>query len=277
MPATSGFAEINGARLYYEIDGLGPEVVLVHAGICDSRMWDAQWEAFSEHYRVLRYDMRGFGRSEPVDNAYTHHRDLEALLGFLNIPSAALVGCSKGGGVCASLAVDRPDLLWALAMVCSDPPGFEPEPAPAPPPRWDELVKAFEAGDLERAAELEVQIWVVGRARTPEQVDPRIRERVREMDLVALRNEKRGLGTEEQPEPPAFQRLAAIEAPVLALLGEYDDPFFVLAAEELKRRLPRTRSETIAGAAHLPNMERPDEFNRLVLEFLTQRRNELKL
>lgn len=265
-PAT--YAEINGARLFYEHDGIGPDVVLVHAGICDSRMWDAQWAAFTERHRVLRYDMRGFGHSEPVDDAFMHHRDLEALLAYLDIPSAALIGCSKGGGVCASLAVDRPDLVSALVMVCSGPPGFNPEPAPAEPPQWAELLKAYEDGDLERANELELQIWVDGRGRTPQQVDPAIREQVREMNAIVLLNEKRGLGSEEKQEPPALERLGVVDAPVLALLGEHDDPYFVLAADEMKRRLPGARSETIAGAAHLPNMEQPDVFNRLVLEFL---------
>ncbi len=266
--AGSGYAEINGARLYYEHDGSGPDVVFVHAGICDSRMWEPQWAAFTERHRVLRYDLRGYGRSEPVDAAFMHHRDLEALLSYLNISSAALIGCSKGGGVCASLAVDRPELVSALVMVCSDPPGFDPDPAPAEPPQWEELVAAFKAGDLERSNELELQIWVDGRGRTPEQVDPALREQVREMNAIVLRNDKRGLGSEEQQQPPALERLDVVTAPVLALLGEYDDPYFVLAAAEMKRRIPGLQSRTIAGAAHLPNMEQPAQFNRLVLEFL---------
>ena len=75
----NGFAEVGGARFYYEIAGEGPPLVLLHAGIADGRMWDEQFEVFAEHYQVLRYDRRGFGKTEMVAGAYSHHRDLHEL------------------------------------------------------------------------------------------------------------------------------------------------------------------------------------------------------
>ncbi|MBA3953508.1 MAG: alpha/beta fold hydrolase, partial [Rubrobacter sp.] len=132
---------------------------------------------------------------------------------------------------------------------------------------WDELVAADEAGDLERVSELEVRMWVDGPRRGPEVVDPTVRDLVREMNLIALKNEVLKLGEELELQPPAVSRLSQIRAPTLVLVGEEDRPR-PLAAADLLESLPDARKTVMAGTAHLPNMERPEEFNRLVLDFL---------
>jgi 3-oxoadipate enol-lactonase len=85
--------------LYAEVAGEGSTVVLVHAGICDSRMWGPQWDAFPAAHRTVRYDLRGFGRSPLPPQPYSHGRDLIALLEQLRIERATLVGASLGGRV----------------------------------------------------------------------------------------------------------------------------------------------------------------------------------
>ncbi len=87
---------VNGATLYYELVDEAEPLVLVHAGIADSSMWDAQIEAFAQHYRVIRYDMRGFGKTAMVEEPYSHHEDLRGLLDSLKAGRAHLVGCSMG-------------------------------------------------------------------------------------------------------------------------------------------------------------------------------------
>ena len=93
----SGLAEVNGARLYYEASGKGPAVVLVHGGLVDSRMWDAQMKPLSKRFRVVRYDIRGYGRSPAPTVEYYPHEDLRALLDYLKIERATVVGLSLGG------------------------------------------------------------------------------------------------------------------------------------------------------------------------------------
>src|SRR5690349_14993808 len=98
--ARTGVADVNGTRLFYEIAGAGPALVLLHGFSLDARMWDAQFAAFAQRYRVLRYDARGFGRSGvPGAEHYSHADDLHALLGHLGIAQAALIGFSLGGGI----------------------------------------------------------------------------------------------------------------------------------------------------------------------------------
>jgi 3-oxoadipate enol-lactonase len=105
----SGFAEVNGASLYYESLGQGEPVVLLHAGIADGRMWDEQFGTFAEGYRVVRYDRRGFGRSAMVDGTYSHHDDLRGVLDHLGIEHASFVGCSMGGGAAIDFALGHPE------------------------------------------------------------------------------------------------------------------------------------------------------------------------
>jgi pimeloyl-ACP methyl ester carboxylesterase len=261
-------AFVNGAEIHYEIQGVGDPLVLVHAGIADRRMWDPQLEAFAERYRVIRYDLRGFGETAPVAGPYSHHDDLRALLDHLGVERASFVGCSMGGGVALDFALENPEATAALVLVCSAVGGFEPDLEP--PREWDELVEADAAGDLERVSELEVRIWVDGPRRDPEAVDPAVRDLVREMNGIALRNEAAGLGEEVPLDPPAAERLHEVRCPTLVVVGELDQPFAALRADLLTVGVPGARKVTMRGTAHLPNMERSGEFNSLVLEFLSE-------
>jgi 3-oxoadipate enol-lactonase len=266
MLRETGMEEVNGARIYYEVAGEGEPLVLVHAGIADSRMWEGQLETFAERYRVIRHDMRGFGRTALVDRPYSHHEDLRGLLDRLEVERAHLVGCSLGGGAVLDFALEYPQRVGDLVLVGSAVGGFRPDIDP--PRQWDEIVSADEAGDLERISELEVQIWVDGPGRSPEDVDASIRDLVREMNLIALQNEALELGEEWEPEPPAADRLPDIQAPTLLIVGDGDQPRVFAAADLLEKELPHVRKVVLHGTAHVPNMERPEEFNRIVLHFL---------
>jgi 3-oxoadipate enol-lactonase len=266
MLRETGMEEVNGARIYYEVAGEGEPLVLVHAGIADSRMWEGQLETFAERYRVIRHDMRGFGRTALVDRPYSHHEDLRGLLDRLEVERAHLVGCSLGGGAVLDFALEYPQRVGDLVLVGSAVGGFRPDIDP--PRQWDEIVAADEAGDLERISELEVQIWVDGPGRSPEDVDASIRDLVREMNLIALQNEALELGEEWEPEPPAADRLPDIQAPTLLIVGDGDQPRVFAAADLLEKELPHVRKVVLHGTAHVPNMERPEEFNRIVLHFL---------
>ena len=185
-----GLAEASGPRLYFEISGRGEPVIPVHAGIADHRMWDPQVAALASAYQVLNYDMRGFGRSGMAGGPYSHHGDLRDLLDHLAIERARLVGCSNGGRTVI-------------------------DPESTPPAQLDELV---------------VRIWVDGPYRSPDRVDPAIRNLVREMNLVALRNQATGLGEVIQSETSAAQRLGEFRATALALVGKMDRPEIIAAA-----------------------------------------------
>lgn len=266
--AQAGFAAINGAHLYYESAGTGPPLLFVHAGICDSRMWDEQFAHFARHYRVVRYDMRGYGQTAAVDGPFAHHHDLYSLLKHLGIARTHLLGCSMGGSACLDFVLAYPDIVDRLILVGSAPSGYQTNrPLPAQLATVD---AALEKGDFATAAELETQIWVDGIGRTPEQVAPAIRDLVRAMNMIALQNEVLDLGQPQPLDPPAAQRLAEVQAPTLLLIGDLDQPRTLDAIEFMAERLPNARKVVMSGTAHLPNLEQPEQFNAIMLDFLAQ-------
>jgi 3-oxoadipate enol-lactonase len=255
------------------VAGDGPAVVLIHAGICDSRMWEPQWAPFARDHRTIRMDLRGFGRSELTPGGYADARDLADLLGTLGVERAALVAASYGGQVAMELAVARPDLVEALVLAGASLPGHDwSAPVRA---GFAEEEAAMERGDLDAAVEADLRLWVDGQGRPLEAVDPEVRERVRvmqrrafELQLPAHQDPDRY--EEEELEPGWADRLRTIWAPALVLVGEHDVADAHQLADRLARELPRATVGTVAGAAHLPSMERPADFNQRTLAFLAE-------
>lgn len=259
-----GIADVNGTRLAYEVRGAGHPLVLLHAGIADARMWDDQIDAFAERYLVVRYDARGFGRSDPAVGAHAPHADLAALLAALGVERAHLLGLSMGGAVALDAALAYPRLASALVLAAARPGGLPPSQSLRD--AWTAVDVRVEAGDVPGAVELELRMWVDGPSRAPGDVAPAVRERVREMNAALFAGPDEG---DPAPlDPPAVGRLAEVSVPTLVLVGDRDQPDVLAAADVLAAGIPGARSVTISDTAHVPNMERPAEFNRLVLDFL---------
>jgi len=266
----SGFAFINNASIYYEIAGAGQPFVMIHAGIADDRQWNNEFAYFSNHFQVVRYDLRGFGKSEPVDGEFSHLSDLAALLDYLKLERPIiLMGCSMGGGLAMDFALTHPSKVKALIMVGSGPKGLEldvPESA-----KFEQLEHAYDSGDLDLVAELETQIWFDGEGRSPAQVNQAMRQLAYEMNRNALSHEAKHLG-QRQPDTtfPAAERLAELNMPVLVIAGKQDTPYILAAADYMVEKVPFARKVIIADAAHLLNMDQPEEFRRIVTSFLDE-------
>ncbi len=266
MDSESGFLEVNGARLYYELAGAGPSVALLHSGIADSRMWDTEFEQLRRNFRVLRYDLRGYGRSPAVAGPFSHVEDLHAVLEVLNFQPAALVGSSKGGTVALDFCLVHPQEVSALVLACSAPSGYTF--TGDDPPQWEPMVAAYKAGDFARAAELEVEIWLVGPQRRPDEVAERLRRQVAEMDEIALRNEAEGGMEEQRLAVPALERLGEVLLPVLVVSGGKDDPNMPAAARHMAESLADARLVEFPECSHFPNLEEPERFNQVLGDFL---------
>ena len=269
---TRGFAEMNGAKLYYEVTGAGHPLVLLHEGIADSRMYDDQFNAFAQRYRVVRFDIRGFGQSDlpPGDESVALYEDLYGLLAFLGIKKTYVLGMSMGGAIALDFTLAHPVMVDALILVAPgvsgyDMASFEVEYQAI----GEEIEEAVKRGDYERASELETRIWVVGPERTPQQVDPSVRQRVYEMNLHNFRN----MGAAEFPpsqelDPPAIARLGEVAVPTCLIIGDKDVREMLSIIEKLEQGIPGARKVVMRDVAHALNMEQPEEFNRIVLDFL---------
>ena len=259
----------DGAHLEYEIAGSGPTVTLIHPGLWDMRTWDREFPRFVEAgYRVLRYDVRGYGGSSRLEagTTYSNARDLLALLDANEVTQTALIGCSMGGGIALDLALERPERPWAVVVVATALGGYE---ATEEEEEWDAnayapVDAALEAGDPERALDLELTIWAsLG---TNDDAGRRIRE-IAFDNIHQLTMEESG---RERLDPPAAHRLAELDVPTLILDAEHDPPFQHRIAELLAREVPGAQMEVIEGADHVVNMRRPERFDELVLPFLAE-------
>jgi pimeloyl-ACP methyl ester carboxylesterase len=265
----TGYASIGDGKLYYEMAGEGETLVLVHAGIVDSRMWDDQWDAFTRRFRVIRYDMRGFGKSDPAQGPVSRRAELYRLLTELKVERAALLGTSLGGETVVDLALEHPEMASALIVVSAVPSGFELQ---GEPPRYImEMMQAAQQGELERATDLQIRISIDGPFREPEQVNPEVRKRAAEMNRIPVK-----YGTfftaDAQPadplDPPATTRLGDIRVPTLVMVGALDHPEILRAADVMVSGIKRAKKVIIPDSAHLPNMEQPQAFNQAALNFL---------
>lgn len=268
LETKSGFVNIDKAQLYYETAGRGVPLVMIHAGVADSRQWNNEFTFFGRSHQVIRYDLRGYGKSEPVDGEFNHIDDLVAVLDALGLKEpAVLMGCSMGGGLAMDFALTHPSRVRALIMVGSGPSGLELDvPTPA---KFAEAEKAFEAGDLDLVCEIETQIWFDGTGRAPEQVNQAMRKLAYEMNRQALAHEARQLGKRlPNTQTPAFDRLSDLKIPVLIIVGAHDTPYILAAADYMVERIPSAQKVIIEDAAHLPNMDQPEEFQAIVTNFL---------
>ncbi len=261
-----GFAAVPNGELYYEVMGKGEPLVLIHGGAMDHRMWDDQFEHFAKKYRVVRYDVRGSGLSRSPYGGHRDYEELRMLLDHLNIDRAHLVGLSLGGRIAIDFAIVHPDRVLKLVPVSPGLSGYEFNAEPEQ--KCEQAIReAYLKADFEGAAEAFLAGWTVGPRRHAEDVDPAFLQRV----LALIReNIKPGLdaGYMLEAEPPAIGRLAEIKAPTLIVIGDLDMPGILEIAGRIEKEVAGSKKVVIKGAAHTVNMEKPEQFEKVVGVFL---------
>jgi pimeloyl-ACP methyl ester carboxylesterase len=208
--------------------------------------------------------VRGFGKSKSPTSYYSNHGDLRDLLDSLGIERADVLGLSMGGAIAIDFTLAYPNRVAALIPVAAGLSGYR---ATSNRALRDELNAAYERGDKERAVELSLQVWTDGPNRTPDQVDPDVRERIRAMtvhtfDLPDVEPWLQAL------EPPAIGRLAEVQVPTLFVVGDQDVEDILKIGDLIVTQVPGAQRAVIPGTAHHLNLEQPVEFNRIVLDFL---------
>ena len=256
-------APVDGGTLAYQIVGEGPPVVLLHAGSWDRRMWAPQLEAFAgAGHTVIAYDQRGYGRSSRPTAPYSATRDHAQLLEHLGVPSAAMVGVSRGGRLSIDVAIERPELVDALVVACSALSGYGWDAGPEVEAKLEEMERMVEAGDLEAAVELELSVW------TPLSTDPPTDRLIHDVAMENRHVDTLDWSLAAQLDPPAAERLGEVRAPALVIAADHDVAAFQDLSRVIADGIPGSRFVLMEGPDHLPNLRRPREFNRLVLDFL---------
>lgn len=260
----SGLAEVNGTRLSYESRGKGPAVVLIHGGLVDSRLWGEQMRPLSKRFRVVRYDLRGYGQSAAPTEPFSHLEDLRALLDFLKIERATLVGLSLGGIIAADFALEHPGRVERLVLVG---PGLRGDKQPPPKDAAAALEAMSKGAEAFADATLKRELYAAVRPGTEAYA---LLRRMLLDNFKALST--RPPGILKYPETPTAERLADIRAPTLVLIGSRDGRNLLNIADTLASKIPGARKLFIHGSSHHPPVERPKAFNHALLEFLNNRK-----
>lgn len=263
---------VPGAKLHYETDGdpLMPALLLIHAGIANLRMWDPQVADLTRNHFVVRYDTRGSGETVSRNVPFSHQADALAVLDHVGVGRATLIGCARGGSIAIDLAVEHPERVSGLVVIGGGPSGFpEVELTDAEDELFDALDEAFDAGDWPRLARLEVELWAIGPLRRAADLDPAFVAAAHTLNLANV------IHAEEAPvpqplDPPAVDRVVDLDMPALITVGEFDITPALAQYEYLLETVPQASGCTFRGTAHLPSVEHPEEFQRVLISWLAQ-------
>ena len=228
-------------------------------------MWDGLFDTLAHARRVIRYDVRGFGRSPPGPGAdFRSYEDLGALLDSLGVARASIVGLSLGGRIAVDFALAHPERVERLVLLA---PGLSGFPWSRGDTAWSAAMeRAVRARDTVAVTDL----WLRSSYMAPAMENPALAPRLRELSLAnsgAFLRASMG----RELEPPAFGRLRELRAPVLVAVGTSDDPDIRTIADSIAVQAPRARRLVLPGAGHMLNMERPAEVTRAVVEFIAGR------
>jgi len=260
-------ATVNGARIHFEQAGSGLPVLFFHAGVADHRMWEPQVHAFSKHFDVIRPDMRGFGSSELPPVPWSPVEDVLALLDELHLKPAHLVGCSLGSMLAIDFALQHAERVSKLVLVG---PGISGANfGKKYPEAFAEVRAADESGDLDALNHAEMHLFLDGPRRPRGYVRQPLRELFLDMNGGNFQSDF-NIAPMQNLDPPAVERLHEISAPTLVVVGDEDIPPVFDAVELLMEKVQHAKKAVIRDAAHLPNLEHPDEFNAVVMGFLLE-------
>jgi 3-oxoadipate enol-lactonase len=253
---TSTMVSVDGGEVWADDSGGdGPPLVLLHPGVGDSRIWDPVLAGLTAKYRVIRYDARGFGQSPAPTVKFSLLRDLAAVLGHYGVQRAAFVGCSQGGGSALGLALEQPERVSALVLLCPGIPGFPFPEEDEDDPLAAEYERAYAAGDVGALAGVMRQVW--GRAGAA----PAVMEQLRSAARAGI-----SAGDLEVEDPPVFGRLDEITVPAALMVGDADYPPLVEADRQAAALIPGCEFLFVPGMDHLPPLREP----ALVLDLITR-------
>ncbi|MDP4088299.1 MAG: alpha/beta hydrolase [Bacillota bacterium] len=257
--------KISDSNLFYSITGEGEPLVFIHGNFNDSRIWTNQIETFSKQYKVICYDMRGYGKSDTPVSAFSQFEDLKVLLDSLGNRKVTLIGSSSGGSVALDFTLKYPEYVKALVLAapsingCSYPIKLMIEGIKS--------VSALKSKGFEAAVDKFINnpFWTYF-------IPSRNKEKARELVVQNIKTRKNfyswNFKLAVPLKPYASKRLNEIKVPVLIVLSDKDAPFNMKVAAYINEGIINSKKVIISDCGHLPFVEKPEEFNKIVLDFL---------
>jgi 3-oxoadipate enol-lactonase len=260
-----GFVDVPDGKLYFESAGNGAEtIVLIHDGLVHDVIWDNQFDAFAEKYRMVRYDRRGYGRSPKPEKQFSNIEDLYQVMSYLKIDKAILIGMSSGGGLAIDFTIQYPDKVSYLIAVGAVVGGFSftdhfqtrgGRLTAADYADRDKLLRYFVLEDPYETAPQDTtareKLWKIMKS-NPQN--------------IARENNR----LNRPPQRHAIDALGEIRIPVLIVTGEDDIPDVFAHSGAIEAGIPNAKRVIIRNAGHLVPFEQPEVFNEEVMNFLAR-------
>ncbi|MBN1185133.1 MAG: alpha/beta hydrolase [Bacteroidales bacterium] len=260
------YAEVNGTKLYYEIAGNGEPLVLVHGNFGDCRHWDYNYEELAKEFKVIRYDVRGYGKSNssPKGYEYKDHGDLKALLDYLGIPKVHIAGFSMGSGIVINFALEYPEMCTSLISVGPWVCGYSPPSINEFSSDFGRIPLIIEQGGTDAAAEELIEFPIFKAHVSSQDVKNFITHNAKDYSFLHWIGEG-----PTRIEPNAVNMLDQIKVPTLIMTSEYDINACLEVADLLQEKISGSKLVRIPKATHFMMMDNPEEFNRNVINFIT--------
>jgi len=266
-----GFADINGTSIYYEMKGEGIPIILMHGFACDIRNWDNQFEIFSKDYKVIRYDLRGFGKSSLPDTLmpYSHVKDLIALLDFLQLDSVIIVGHSMGGLAAFEFTYSFPGRVYALVFAegAASLKGFYTQPGSREVGQmFGEVFNIGRTEGVEKGKDALMQTGVFKSTIDNPNSEKIFKQMVTDYSGWHWKNKDPKLSYKQIE----FEDISNLQVPVLLINGELSQDHYHQTMQKMHNYLPNSKLIVLKNSGHMLNLENPDQFNHEVLTFLIE-------
>ena len=256
----SGNLDVGGSKIYYETRGSGPAIVLLHDGLLSSVTWDEVWQQLTSKYEVIRYDRRGYGRSELPTGSYSSTEDLLKLLSYLNVQQTVLVGSSSGGALAIDFAIEHPWMVDGLFLIGPVLHGMQYTEQFRE--RANRNNEPMQRDDIKAVARnwSEDKYLIAG-------PNEKARSKIYDSLIGNAGKLKFDNRFEQQLSPPASGRLAEIKTPTFILEGDADMAGVHAHGDAIKAGVSESTLEVVKGAGHLVQLEKPDEVVKRLEEF----------
>jgi pimeloyl-ACP methyl ester carboxylesterase len=267
---SSGYIRAGKFQVYYEREGKGHPVLLLHAGLQDHTMWKEQVKALSLQYDVITPDLPFHGRTTGKDTTLLAQEVIKALLDSLHLEKVSIAGLSMGASVAQDFIIAYPQRVNKAILISAGISGYEKvHPIDSVSADWYiQFAKAIQAGDTTRAAREFTKAWAQGIYRSHDSLKAPVSRYVYSKTLETLQRHKMAGWPQLQSNPPAFEKLSTVKVPVLIIDGDKDLPYIAHTSKYLEETVTGARRVQMKGVAHMLNMEKPEEFNKMLLDFL---------
>jgi len=266
--AQPGYVNIGKLQVYYNVHGKGEPLLLIHAGLQNSSMWDPQVDELQDKFKIITLDLPGHGKTKGTDTTIFVSQVVKSVLDQLGIASANVAGLSMGSVVAQEFTVAYPSMVKRLILLSAGANGYDKNIDSITRSWYPKMQEALKAKDNEKAATIFADTWAKGPYRVVGQVKKGAYQYVYNTTLETFNTQGAfNYPTLEKGEV-AVKKISTIKCPVLIIDGDKDLPFINVSSFFLQKQMPQAKRVTLKGVAHMLNLEMPEKVSEIIKDFI---------